>query len=91
MSVPAPNARPPAPVMMMAAHRAVLRHRGADLAQPVVHGEGQRVVRLRPVEGDDAGGALHLVQDFRVGGVFHCCCALLTAHVHCLGFEFYRQ
>ena len=62
MSVPAAKARPPAPVMISARTLPSVGDGGADLAQPVVHVEGQRVVRLRPVERDDADGALHLVK-----------------------------
>ena len=45
MSVPAAKARPPAPVMMMALHRSARRYVGADVAQPIVHLEGEGVVR----------------------------------------------
>ena len=48
----------------------------ADLAEPVVHGEGERVVCRRPVERNDADRAHHLVDQLVAGGfVLHRACA----------------
>src|SRR5258705_406588 len=53
------------------AQRAIGASGRANLAQPVVHLEGERVVRRRAVEGDDADGALHLVEQLACHVISH--------------------
>src|SRR5690606_26926396 len=43
---------------------ALVRRGLADLRQALVHGEGERVARLRPVEGDDADAVFDFVEQF---------------------------
>ena len=45
-------------------HRAVAVGVAADLGQALVHGEGEGVPRLRPVEGDVRDAVAHFVQEF---------------------------
>src|SRR5262249_54759658 len=53
------------------AHAPVGGHACADLADAVVHGEGQRVVRGGPIEGDDAGGRRHRVVQLFLARLVH--------------------
>ncbi len=46
----------------------VLGRLGADFGQAVVHGEGQGVARLRPVEGDAADAVADFVKEFVAHG-----------------------
>ena len=64
MSVPAAKARSPAPVTISALHRAVRGELAADLGEALVHGEGERVARLRPVQRDGGRSRRGLDQEF---------------------------
>src|SRR6185503_3065476 len=63
--------------------RAVGADAGADLAETVVHLEGQRIVCRRPVERNDADGPLDLPEQLAPDLVLHCLCALRLSCDEC--------
>ena len=64
MSVPAANALSPAPVITTTLASRVLANPPADFGQALVHGESQRIARLRAVEGDPGDIAALVVEQF---------------------------
>jgi hypothetical protein len=54
------------------AQRTVLAGREGDLPQPLIHREGQRVARLRPVQRDEADAVADLVEQLVHGGLPWC-------------------